>query len=246
MSASELVGKYISEGCPSEVFDFVRPLANGERIKSQVRLRLLRAEEDLDALRSAQRTAKTNGETGDYGDIYKEAQAHEVLARAVCSVEQHNMADGTKQFPPLCVSADHLRRAFSASELAVLLNCYHITKAKFGPLESLEKEAAETWIARLSDPLRGPFFLSQLDSLQWPGLIALLATMCRDLYQAAGLELPSLEPTSTSDRATSTPDTGSSTVQPSASSTERPEVRVPADKLLTSADAAEILSQRKK
>lgn len=246
VSAVDIVGKYLTEGGPSDVFDFVRCLPDGERVKTQLRLQLLSCEDDLTALRAAQATAKANGETGDYGDIYKEAQAHEVLLRAVRAVEQHEHTDAnkTKYYPQLCVSTPHLRKAFNAAEMAVLLNCYQIVKAKYGPLESLEKEDAETWVARLSDPLRGPFFLSQLDSLHWPGLIVLLAEMCRDLYQAAGLQLPSLEPTSASPPEASTSDIGSSGEQLSVSSTQDPELKVPVGELLTRDQAAELLRKR--
>jgi hypothetical protein len=245
IEATEIVAKY-AEGGPSEVFDIVRVLRTGERVKSKIRVQFLQSEESIQALIAAQKSAKLMGETGDYGDIYREAQAHEVLARAVRATEEHELPDGTKFYPPLCVSADHLRRSFNEAELAQFLNCYQIVKSKFGPIETLEKEDAETWIARLSDPLRGPFFLSQLDLLHWPGLIALLAGMCRDLYQAAGLELPSLEPTLESTPVASTSDTGSSTEQLSASSTSDPGLSVPSGKTLTKDEAAALVKARKR
>lgn len=247
ISAQELIAKYIDEGGPSEVFDFVQTLANGERVKTQIRVQLLRSEQDIEALQAAQATARAAKEGSEYGDIYKEAQAHELLARALRSVVAHEVVPGSgkEQYPPLFVSAAHLRRAFNATEMAVLLNCYHIVKAKYGALETLEKGDAETWIARLSDPLRGPFFLSQLDSLHWPGLISLLAAMCKDLYQLAGLEPPTLPPISESTPEDSTSDTGSSGPQPSVSSTQDPSLKVPAGALLTKEQAREIVKKRK-
>ncbi len=243
VTAAEIVSGLLS-GAPSEVFDVERVLETGEKVKYQVRLKFLRADENFEALKAAQQTAKSFGESGEYGDIYREAQAHEVLARALCAVDQHELPDKTKYYPPLCVGAAHLRKAFNESEMAHFLNCYQIVKAKYSPLETLEKEDAETWVARLSDPLRGPFFLSRLDSLHWPGLIVLLAGMCRNLYQAAGLELPSLEPTSESPPENSTLDTGSSTERLSVSSTSDPELKVPSAPM-TLTQAQELLNKRK-
>ncbi len=245
ISATELVAKYL-KGAPSEVFDFVRVMPNGERVLIKIRVQLQRAEDNIDALVEAQGTAKTKKETADYGDIYKEAQAHELLARALRATEEHPLPDGTKHYPPLFVGAAHLRTAFTESELAVLLNCYHIVKAKYGPLEFLEKEDAETWIARLSDPLRGPFFLSQLDSLHWPGLLFLIATVARDLYASAGLELPTLDVSSESPSEESTPDTGSSGAPPVVSSTQDPELKVPTGRLMTAEEAAALVKDRQK
>lgn len=248
VKASDVVQAYL-EGGPSEVFDVVRVQRDGSRAKMQVRIRLLRSEENIEALKAAQKTARDFGEAEPYGDIYKEAQAHEVLARCVCATEEHPLTGpeakpGAVYYPPLCVNAAHLRKCFNETELAVFLNCYHIVKSKYGAIELLEKGDAETWITRMSDPLRGPFYLSHLDSLHWPGLIVLLATVSRDLCQAAGLELPSLETSTESTPDASTSDTGSSTEPPSVSSTADPELKVPAGTLLTKETAAEIVRKR--
>jgi len=246
ISAKELISKYLTEGGPSEIFDIERTLGTGEVVASQVRVQLLTAEDDIEALRDAQQTARDHKETTEYGDIYREAQAHEVLVRALRGVEQETLPDGKKYYPPLFVGTAHLRRSFTAAELAVLLNCYQIVKATFSPLETLGEESAETWIARFSDPLRGPFYLSRLDSLHWPGLIALLAQVSRDLLSAAGHELPSLDPTSASIPDASTSDTGSSGKPLSASSTSDPEVAIPTGELLTKEKAAAIVRDRMK
>jgi len=138
-----------------------------------------------------------------------------------------------------------VRQSFNETELSVLLNAYQITKAKHGALEGLDEADAETWVARLSDPLRGNYFLSQLDVAHWPGCIALLAGVSRDLFQGAGRTLPSLDDTSGSDLVSSTTDTGSSGEQPSASFTENPEVAIGPDKILTSEEARAIVAERK-
>jgi hypothetical protein len=234
------------DGAPTKIWDFTKILPSGERAKTQVRLRVLRVEENLQALQSAQEVAKEKGELGGYGDIYKEAQAYEVLQRALCHVKKRTRPDGTEYYPPIFTDARQLRSSFNESEIAVLLNCYDVTKSIFSALEGLEEREAETWIARLSDPLQGPFFLSQLDSRHWPACIVLLAGIARDLYQRAGLPLPSLQPTSASDPESSTADTGSSTQQPSASPMDDEEVTVTPGELLTKAQARALAAKTRK
>jgi hypothetical protein len=234
------------DGAPTKVWNFTKILPSGERVLTKVRLRVLRVEENLEAIRDAQTLAKEKGELGGYGDIYKEAQAYEVLQRALCHVEKRRRPDQSEYYPPLFTDSRQLRSSFNESEIAVLLNAYEATKAEYSALEGLEEREAEMWIARLSDPLQGPFHLSQLDSRHWPGCILLLAGMCRDLYQQAGLRLPSLEPTSESVPESSTMDTGSSTEQPSASSTDAEPVAVQAGELLTRDQARALAKKNRK
>jgi hypothetical protein len=206
------------DGAPTKLFRLEKYLPSGERVYSTIRIKVLRKEENLRALKAAQDTAKEAGEHANYGDIYREAQADEVLQRALCHPTKRQRPDGkTSYYPPLFTDARQLRMAFTEQELAVLLNAYEVTKAEYSTLEGLEEREAELWIARLSDPLQGPFWLSQLDSRHWPACIYMLAGMARDLYLSAGLALPSLQPTSVSSPESSTAGTGSSTEQPSAS-----------------------------
>lgn len=207
------------DGAPTTLYRLEKFLPSGERVFSMIRIKVLRKEENLEALKCAQETAKEKGEHANYGDIYKEAQADEILQRALCHPKKRRRPGpgGTEYYPPLFTDARQLRMAFNEGELAVLLNAYEVTKAEYSTLEGLEEREAELWIARLSDPLQGPFFLSQLDSRHWPGCIYLLAGIARDLYLTAGLPLPSLQPTSESSPESSTEPTGSSTAQPSAS-----------------------------
>ncbi len=245
IKAEELILTLL-DGAPTKLWKFTKILPSGERVLTTVRLRVLRVEENLQALQSAQEVAKEKGELGGYGDIYKEAQCYEVLQRALCLEEKRTRPDGTSYYPPVFTDSRQLRMSFNESEIAVLLNCYDVTKAEFSALEGLEEREAELWIARLSDPLQGPFFLSQLDSRHWPACIVLLAGIARDLYQRAGLPLPSLEPTSESDPESSTVATGSSASQPSASSTDDEEVTVTPGELLTKEQARALAKKRKK
>lgn len=246
IKAEELVLTLL-DGAPTKVWQFTKILPSGERAKTQIRLRVLRVEENLQALQAAQEVAKEKGELGGYGDIYKEAQCYEVLQRSLCHVAKRTRPDGTEYYPPVFTESRQLRASFNESEIAVLLNCYDITKAEYSALEGLEEREAEMWIARLSDPLQGPFFLSQLDSRHWPACISLLAGVARDLYQRAGLQLPSLLLTSASVPESSTEDTGSSSSQPSASSTgDEEEVVVTPGELLTKEQARAMAKKTRK
>lgn len=241
----ELILTYL-DGAPGETFDFVRVMPDGKRAKTKVRLQYQRAEHSMSALKAAQDHAKERGELEGYGDIYRESQAYELLRLALRHPEKSALPDGTQHYPPLFTDTRQVRLSFTESEIAVLLNCYQIVKSKYSALESLDEQDAEVLIAKLSDPLRGPFFLSQLDSLHWPGCILLLAGIVRDLYQAAGLQLPSLDSSSGSTQETSTAATGSSGEQPSASSTQDPTTEIGPGALLTKEQAREIVNRRQK
>lgn len=219
--ATELICSLL-DGAPTKIFDFVKVQSTGERTVTKIRLRVLRIEENHMALRSAQAYAKS-GELEGYGDIYREAQAVEVLARALCHVEKHARPDGTDYYPPLFTDARQLRASFNEVEMSVLLNCYQIVKSEYGALETLDEHDAETWIGRLSDKLKGPFWLSQLDSLHWPGQIFLLAQQVKALREEVGRPLSTSPDSSESDRENSTSLTGDSSLQPSASSDDSDE-----------------------
>jgi len=236
------------EGGPSLPWKLQKKLSNGERVEIPYRMQVLRAEENIQALSAAQETAKDRKELPGYGDIYKESQAHEVLLRAIRHPEKRERDDGTGYYPPVFLQASQLRESLTELEMAALLNAYEITKGTFAVVEGLEAHDAESWIARLSDPLEGPFRLSLLDSHHWPGLIMFLAKVARDLLQELG-RLPSTsEPTSGSDLESSTDSTGSSGPPPSAFSSEGDAkgIEVPGDKLLNADDAREIIEKRKR
>jgi hypothetical protein len=234
------------DGAPGEDFEFIKTLPSGERVKTRYRLQVLRVDENHQALRAAQEYAKTLGEHKDYGDLYREAQAVELLAIAMRHTEKRDRPDGTSYYPRVFVTSKQLRDSFNESEMSVLLNCYQIAKSKHSSSQGLEEEEAETWIARLSDPLQGPFHLSQLDSLHWPGCILLLAGIARDLCQAAGVPLSISQATLESDQPSSPTDTGSSTGQPSASSIQDPTTELGPAFILTKEQAREILEKRKR
>jgi hypothetical protein len=226
-------------------WDLVKPLPTGERVRVPYRMQVLTSAENVAALKAAQETAKTVGELGDYGEIYKEAQAHEVLLRAMRHREPRERADNTSYHPPIFVDGSQLRESLNEMDMAALLNAYEITKRHFSIIEGLEEHDTESWIARLSDPLKGFFHLSQLDSRHWPSLVWLLANTCRDLLQELGRELPSLQPSTDSAPATSEASTGSSGEPPSASTTASPETTVLGDKQLTREEAEEIARKRR-
>jgi hypothetical protein len=248
LDANAMVSSLL-EGGPSLPWKLQKKLPNGDTAEIPYRMQVLRAAENMLALKSAQETAKNIGELQGYGEIYKEAQAHEVLLRAIRSPEKRDRPDGTSYYPQMFVSTDQLRASLTELEMAALLNAYEVTKSTFAVVEGLEAHDAESWIARLSDPLKGPFYLSQLDSRHWPGLILLLASVARRLFTELGQELPSLEPTSASEPESSTSSTGSSGEPPSASSMSDQAaplpMDVPGDRLLSGEEAREIVAKRK-
>jgi hypothetical protein len=246
LDASAMVSTLL-DGGPSLPWTLKKKLPNGESIQIPYRMQVLRAEENMSALKAAQDTTKDRGELQGYGDIYKEAQAHEVLVRAIRHPEKRERDDGTSYYPPVFVQTSQLRESLTELEMAALLNAYEITKSTFAVVEGLEAHDAESWIARLSDPLQGPFCLSQLDSHHWPACILLLARICQGLYQELGRELPSLEPTTASALESSTPSTGSSGSPPSASTTavDGKPIDVGSETLLSAEDARALIAKRK-
>jgi hypothetical protein len=246
LDASAMISTLL-EGGPSLPWKLQKKKADGTVIEIPYRMKVLRAEENLSALKDAQDTAKARGEVQGYGDIYKEAQAHEVLRRAICHPEKRDRPDGSSYYPPVFVETSQLRESLTELEMAALLNAYEITKSTFAVVEGLEAHDAESWIARLSDALRGPFSLSQLDSAHWPALILLLARVCAGLYQELGRPLPSSGPTSASAPESSTSSTGSSGPPPSASTTESDgePIEVGSETLLTADEARELVAKRK-
>lgn len=220
-------------------------MPDGTRAVIAYRMQVLRAAENIEALQEAQKTAKKFGETAEYGDIYKEAQAHEVLIRAIRHREKRDRADGTSYYPVVFLSGDALRASLTELEMAALLNAYEITRNEFSVVDGLEAHDAETWIARLSDPLKAPFYLSQLDSRHWPGLCLLLARECARNYEELGRKPPISQPSSGSEPETSTSSIGSSQTPPTASSTDTT-ITVSGDELLTKERARDLVSRRRR
>lgn len=241
-SAAELVQSLLAPA-PSEVFRLERRAANGDVTRYPVRVRLLRVEEDIQCLLDSQKHAKDVGELKDYGDVYRESQAVELLTRALCHVETRTRPDGTDYYPPLFTSPAQLRQSFTAPELAQCLNMYEIVKAKYGGLETFDPADTELWISRLAAPLEGPYFLSALDSQAWPLLLLHMAQWAQRLCQETGRPLMNWRDSSESDQPSSDEDTGFSTV-PQAESSDG--IELPTDALLTKEQARERVKRMRK
>jgi hypothetical protein len=223
---------------PSEVFTFEKIQPDGSKKPYRVRVRLLRVEEDHQCLASAQKYAKDRGETKDYGDIYKEAQAVALLAKALCRVEKRERPDGTSYYPPLFTSEEHLRASFTAAEMAQCLNMYELVRSKYNALRTLDDLTVAQWADRLGDPLNGPFYLALLDSSHWPSLLLSLARELRAEYVRTGrLQSPSPDSSESGQESLET-GTGSFTELPSAHS-EESDIELPTDHLLTPDEARE-------
>jgi len=234
---------------PSEVFRLEWWVA-GEKRKPEkqcrdVRIRLLRLDETHRALAAAQRYAKELGEIpGEHRDIYREAQAIEIAWRCMVRVEERERADGTRYYPPIFTNSDQLRQYLTEPQIAQILNCYEIVKAKYGAIEAFSVEEVDTWAARISDPLLGDFFLSVLDSAHWVPLLQCLAQEDRALREEVGRPLPNLAHTSGSDLENSTDATGSFSELPEAHSSESGE-SLPQNSLLTRSEALERVKGRR-
>jgi len=233
--ASELI-RSLLDGVPSKVFDFVRIQEGGEKTVSKIRVKLLRLEENDSVLADSQAHAKHRKESEQYTDIYREAQAVELLTRALCHVDKHTRPDGTSYYPPLFTDSRQVRASFTATELSVLLNCFQIVKSEYGTLETLDEHDADMWTERFSDPLKAPFWLSQLDCNHYPGAILLLAAQVRDLRTEVGRPLSTSPDSSEFNPEISTSDTGISIEQPVASSENDPEP-IKAGELMTQDEA---------
>lgn len=247
--ASELIAELTSPA-PSEPFSLFRVQPDGSKKEFPLRMRLLRVEETIDCLREAQAYAKANAEIGkEYGDIYKEAQAVALIARALCHAKSRRMtnkagsSEGPEYYPQLFTSSAQLRSSFMAHEIAVCLNAHEVVQAKYRCVESFSPEELDKWAARLSDAFLGPLFLARLDSSHWPALLTCLAQRVQLLSESLGQPLPSLLDTSASNPESSDSGTGGSTPSPHVVSSEGE--TLPDDRLLTRDEAEAIVKARK-
>lgn len=243
--ASELVQGLLSPA-PSEAFSIFRPQPDGTTKEFPIRVRLLRAEENIAALAESQAYARKMGEISkDYGEIYRESQAYEVAARCACHPDEKERPDGTKYYRQLFVDAKQVRESLTENEVAAILNCYEVVKARYRCLEDFDAEGIDTWAARLSDDLLGQFFLSQLDSGAWPALLLSLAREVRLLREATGHPLPSSLGISESDPESSESGTSGSISSVTAQLSDGE--KVPSgEPLITREQATEIAKKRRK
>lgn len=241
--ASALVLELTSPA-PSEAFSLFKVKEDGSKVEFRLRMRLLRTEETIAALKEAQEYAQKNGEVSkDYGDIYKESQAVALITRALCRSDMREMPNGMRYYPQLFTSSQQLRASFTENEIAVCLNQYEVTKAKYRCFESFEPEELDKWAARLSDTLLGPLWLGRLDSAHWPALLMSLAQRVRALSESLGLPLSTTDGSSESSQETSPSGTGGSTPSPSVVSSGGE--KLPEDRLLTKEEADAIVKQRR-
>jgi hypothetical protein len=242
-AASELVLE-LTAPAPSEAFSLFKVQEDGTKKEFRLRMRLLREEENISCLKEAQEYARSKGEVSkEYADIYKEAQAVALIARALCHPTSRNLPNGTAYYPQLFTSSAQLRSSFTENEIAVCLNQYEVTKAKYRCMESFSADEIDKWAARLSDAMLGPLFLGRLDSSHWPALLTSLAQEVQSLRGKLGLAPTSLRDSSESSQETSGDGTGGSMPSPhvvtSAGET------LPEDSLLTREQADALVKARR-
>lgn len=174
LDAAAMVGTLL-DVAPGQEFVLRRFRGDGEPVDVRVRVQLLRTDENHAALIAAQKYAQERGELKGYGDVYREAQAVEVLVRAVRHPTKQTREDGTQHYRPLYVSAAQLRQSLTEPEMARLLNAYEIVKSKFGDFEALSDDQLDAVIEKLANGFTGPHFLARLDSARWPDLMMAMA-----------------------------------------------------------------------
>lgn len=242
-SAEELIRANLTPA-PSMVFKLDRhrqEKGTDVIVRYPIRVQLLSVEEDISLLLDAQEFARSRGEVSkDYGDVYKEAQAVELLVRCLRQIESRDLPDGVTYYPALFTTPAQLRGAFNVSEMAQCVNMYEIVKARYGALESFDPADTELWISRLSDPLARYHFLSVLDSQAWSLLILNMATWAKE---NSSRPLTNWDDTSESDPQSSDEPTGFSTLPPAESSAGD---ELPTDKLLTAEEARLRVQQMKR
>jgi hypothetical protein len=241
IDGSDLVASFLTELAPSEPFTLVRIAADGTRIEKPLRVRVLSKTQELDALKVAQQTAKEFGEDSkSYGDIYREAQAVEIVWRALVRSDLYQPQQGSPYYPSLFASSKQLRDVFNNADIVQCLNAYEIVKAKYSSVQSFEPEEILQWAERLSEPLLGPFSLSHLDAQHWPALLTALAVEVMALRVSLGLPRPSSLTSSGSEPTNSESGTIGSTSSPSASLSDSQGNLIPEPSLLTSEAAREV------
>lgn len=216
----------LADVTPSEVFTWRRRFPDGkggERVEERrVRIALLSKMEELEALQAAQDTARAYKESPGYSDIYREAQACHLMARALRAVDKRTRPDGTEYYPVLYTDANHMLMSMHAGDIAQLLNCYEMVIGRFRGVESFDPGDVTRWIARLSDPLRAYDFLGRLDSAELPALTITLAEFASDLLRELGRSPTDSPPSSESDQTSSGEGTTSSSGQLNTLSSEPP------------------------
>jgi hypothetical protein len=234
---------------PSLPFELKRRQEGGGVKSFPVRVRVLHPEEIHDALVDAQAYARKRGEISkDYQDLYREAQAVEVLLRAVCHPELVESADGkTRTWRRMFVNSQQLRSALFEHELAQLLNCYEVTKAtyRYGP--QFTEAQVDEYIEKLADDFAGPYFLGQLDSADVPELIFSLARRAMGLLVQAGWTSSGSQSSSGSESMSSETGTSGFTELPEALLTaSSPPLPMPTDKLMTKEEARQFVRDQAK
>src|SRR5690606_15325164 len=127
---------------PSLRFELKRKKEDGSVEVLPFRCRLLRVEQIHEAIIAAQKYAKGK-ELDGYGDVYREAQACEILQRTICEVDLGEREENgrlKRWLRPMFTSTEQLRMSLDEAECAQMLNCYELTKAHFRVTDDVEPE----------------------------------------------------------------------------------------------------------
>lgn len=233
---------------PSLRFEIKRKHEDGSVEVFPFRCRLLRVEQVHEALQAAQQYAKGK-ELPGYGDLYKEAQAIEILWRSMCEpelVEKERDGRKIRYLRPRFATPQQLRESLDESECAQAISCYEATKAYYRTTNILTDEDVEKYIDALADELTGPYFLGQLDSADWPHLIWSLARLAQS-WRPPNIPTPSNSPNSSeSNPSNSASGTTGFSELPAAQSSgneNEPNIELPTDRILSREEAREIVKK---
>lgn len=239
--ASPSIVRDLFDPSPSLRFELKRKKEDGSVEVMPFRCRLLRMEQTIEAIEAAQKFAKGR-ELSGYGDIYKEAQACEIIQRTVCYPDFVER-DGVRHLRPRFVDAAQVRASLDESECAQMLNCFELTKAHYRMTDTVTPADAEKLIDGLANEMMGAYFLGQLDSADWPQLIFGLAKLAQE-WRPSGLTPSDSLSSSESDPSNSETGTTHFSELPSVQSDELPSgAQPPTDRMLTRDEAREIVKK---
>lgn len=240
--APSLVRGFI-EPSPSKEFVLKRKQEDGSVVDFPLRCRLLRSDQVIEVLEAAQVFSEKR-ELRGHSDIYREAQAHEAIARAICMPEIHEK-NGRKFLQPYFLTAQQVRENLDEIECARMLDFIQLTKEFYRTANVIEEEDVDEMIEALSDEMMGPYFLSHTDSADWPSIIYGLAKKANALWKMLGSIQPDSQTSSESTPSTSDPGTTGPSEQLDAHMIDSGETRQLHKQIRSREDAREFVKKQR-
>jgi hypothetical protein len=217
-----LVAEFMTPA-PSLPFDLMRRKEDGSEKAYPFRCRLLRYEQQSEALIAARKyTAEalkidpSRTDAIESSVVFREAQAFEIAWRSCVQVERRKQSNGVEIDLPLFASPKQMRTALEVAEVEQMINAMQVTRAYYKFDSDMTDEKVETLIDLLANELTGGYFLAQLDSDEQPRLIVTLARLAQSWRPAMPPTPSSSENSSGSDQESSESGITTSSPLPSA------------------------------